>query len=220
MSDLERGFALDSPYSVLHWFDFLCPFCYVGQSRDAVLRRHGLTVIDLPFQAHPEIPAGGVLAGPREGPMYVALEREALDAGLVLIWPARLPDSRLALDASEWVRRHARALSNAFNSALFKAHFEEGDNLSDLETIDRHATVLGIDIEALHVGLRDGSARTDAIGVEALGRRYGVRGTPAWLINRELISGLRPTAQFERLALAALRAGKPNSHKGGIHSGI
>jgi len=27
---------------VLHWYDFLCPFCYVGQHRTAILtrRRH------------------------------------------------------------------------------------------------------------------------------------------------------------------------------------
>jgi predicted DsbA family dithiol-disulfide isomerase len=43
--------------SVLHWYDFLCPFCYVGQSRTAILRRYGLDVIELPFQAHPDIPA-------------------------------------------------------------------------------------------------------------------------------------------------------------------
>lgn len=42
--------------TVLHWYDFLCPFCCVGQSRTAILVRHGLDVIELPFQAHPDIP--------------------------------------------------------------------------------------------------------------------------------------------------------------------
>jgi len=26
--------------TVLHWYDFLCPFCYVSQSRTAILRRY------------------------------------------------------------------------------------------------------------------------------------------------------------------------------------
>jgi predicted DsbA family dithiol-disulfide isomerase len=63
--------------SVLHWYDFLCPFCYVGQSRTATVLRQGLDVIDLPFQVHPDIPANGVPVGPRVGEMYSHLEREA-----------------------------------------------------------------------------------------------------------------------------------------------
>ena len=55
---------------VLHWYDFLCPFCYVGQHRTDILVRRGLKVVELPFQAHPDIPAGGLFVGPRTGPMY------------------------------------------------------------------------------------------------------------------------------------------------------
>ena len=50
---------------VLHWYDFVCPFCYVGQTRTAILTRYGLSVIELPFQAHPNIPPSGVAASPR-----------------------------------------------------------------------------------------------------------------------------------------------------------
>src|SRR5215468_5539089 len=62
----ERG--QDGPGTVLHWYDFLCPFCYVGQHRTAIFVRHGLRVAELPFQAHPDIPPGGVPAG-RDDPM-------------------------------------------------------------------------------------------------------------------------------------------------------
>jgi predicted DsbA family dithiol-disulfide isomerase len=58
------------PLTVLHWYDFVCPFCYVGQQRTAILVRHGLQVIELPFQIHPEIPPGGIPAGSRNGQMY------------------------------------------------------------------------------------------------------------------------------------------------------
>ena len=84
----------DDPRTVFEWYDFLCPFCYVGQHRTAILVRHGLHVVELPFQAHPDIPAGGIPAGPRNGPMYAMLEREAREAGLPLNWAARLPDTR------------------------------------------------------------------------------------------------------------------------------
>ena len=54
------------------------------------------------FQAHAEIPPGGIAAGSRQGPMYAMLECEAKDAGLTLNWPPRLPNSRRALAAGEW----------------------------------------------------------------------------------------------------------------------
>src|SRR4051794_5771773 len=88
---------LDDPRIVLHWYDLLCPFCYVAQGRNEILRRRGFVVTELPFEAHPEIPATGTEAGPRQGAMYAKLEREARDDGLILHWPARLPNTRRAL---------------------------------------------------------------------------------------------------------------------------
>jgi predicted DsbA family dithiol-disulfide isomerase len=52
-----------SPRTVLHWFDFICPLCYLGQQRNQILSRHGLEIVHLPFQIHPDIPPEGVEAG-------------------------------------------------------------------------------------------------------------------------------------------------------------
>ena len=129
----------DDPDTVLHWYDLLCPFCYVGQHRTAILRRHGLDVVELPFQAHPDIPPGGIPAGPRNGPMCAMLEREAREAGLALNWPRRLPNTRRALAAAEWARRHQPRAFPQFQKDLFEAHFVLGEDLEDSAVIDRHA---------------------------------------------------------------------------------
>jgi predicted DsbA family dithiol-disulfide isomerase len=194
------------PSAVLHWFDFLCPYCYVGQSRDTVLRGLGLRVVDLPFQAHPEIPPGGIAMGPRTGPMYQALEREAEELGLELNWPSRLPDTRLALAASEWVRRHASDRSVQFNALLFASHFARGEDLGDPECIAANASSIGIGAEGLFDALVDGTADADVAQVRRSGIRHGVQGTPAWLIQGHLISGLRSIAQFTHLAQSAIDA--------------
>jgi predicted DsbA family dithiol-disulfide isomerase len=204
MSNIE-DFSKQGCHTVLHWYDFLCPFCYVGQSRTAILVQHGLEVIELPFQAHPEIPSGGVPAGTRNGPMYANLEREAEKAGLSLNWPSRLPDTRRALAAAEWVRRYRPSLFPQFHKDLFAAHFVLGEDLGNPAVIDRHATDLGIDFEAMDFALADGSALFAVKAAETIGREYGVQGTPAWLIAQRLISGLLPAAGFERLAEAAMQ---------------
>jgi hypothetical protein len=78
---------------VLHWYDFLCPFCHVGRQHNTIFESHGFEVVDLPFQAHPDIPLGGRAAGQRSGPMYACIEAEARAAGLPLVWPDRLPNT-------------------------------------------------------------------------------------------------------------------------------
>jgi predicted DsbA family dithiol-disulfide isomerase len=193
------------PGTVTCWYDFLCPFCYVGQHRTAILVRHGLHVAELPFQAHPDIPPGGIPAGPRNGPMYVMLEHEAAEAGLPLRWPERLPDTRRALAAAEWTRRHQPRAFPQLHRDLFAAHFVLGEDLEDPGVIDRHASSSGIELAGLHAALADGSAAEAVTEAEMIGRKHGVQGTPAWLLGRRLITGLLPALEFERLAEQALQ---------------
>lgn len=206
---LEAGNFLDdrlkNPRTVLHWYDFLCPFCYVGQQRNEILIRHELDVIELPFQAHPDIPLAGVAMGPRSGAMYTHLEHEAKEAELPLNWPLRLPNTRRALAAAEWVRRHEPDKFPQFHKDLFAAHFVLAEDLGDPTVLDRHATKLGINLEDLHVALSDGSAFNAVKQAEKIGHKYGVQGTPAWLIAQRLISGLFPASEFDHLAEAAIQ---------------
>jgi predicted DsbA family dithiol-disulfide isomerase len=198
----------DDPRTVLHWYDFMCPFCYVGQQRNAILRRHGLQVVELAFQVHPDIPPGGMSAGPRNGAMYTMLEREARKAGLPLHWPARLPNTRTALAAAEWARRYQPGGFAQLHKDLFEAHFVFGEDLGDPAVIDRHASESGIDVAALHAALADGSAASAITEAEMIGRTYGVQGTPDWLVGQRLIAGLLPAAEFERVAEYAVQSAR------------
>ncbi len=184
---------------VLHWYDFLCPFCYVGQQRNSILERSGFEVVALAFQAHPDIPLGGRAAGERSGSMIRLVEEEARAAGLPLVWPDRLPNTRMALAAAEWTRHNAPQSFPAFEKALFAAHFALGEDLGDRSILDRHSVEAGIDTAAMHRALDDGSAYADLDRSEAFAKGLGVRGTPAWLIAGRLVLGLQPREQFEQL---------------------
>jgi predicted DsbA family dithiol-disulfide isomerase len=196
---------LDDPRTVLEWYDFICPFYYVGQQRTAILLRHGLHVVELAFQIHPDVPPGGIPAGPRTGPMYAMLEREAKEAGLRLTWPQHLPNTRRALAAAEWTRQHNPNAFAKLHGDLFQAHFALGEDLEDPNVINRHATEVGINVGALNSALADGTASRAVAEAEMIGRKNGVQGTPAWLLHQQLITGLRPAAEFERRAEAACK---------------
>jgi predicted DsbA family dithiol-disulfide isomerase len=185
---------------VLHWYDFLCPFCYVGQQRNTIFESSNFGVIDIPFQAHPEIPLGGRAVGERSGLMVARIEEEARAAGLPLVWPDRLPNTRMALAAAEWTRRRVPRSFPALERALFAAHFVRGEDLGDRDVIDAHAGEAGIDITAMHAALDNGSAYALVDESETLARSIGVSGTPAWFVSGHLIPGLYPREQFTRLA--------------------
>jgi predicted DsbA family dithiol-disulfide isomerase len=50
MSLVTEQQSMRTPRAVFHWYDFLCPFCYIGQSRNAVLVQHGFHLVELTFQ--------------------------------------------------------------------------------------------------------------------------------------------------------------------------
>jgi predicted DsbA family dithiol-disulfide isomerase len=58
----------------------------------------------------------------------------------------------------------------------------------------------------MHAALADGSATGAVKEAETIGRKHGVQGTPAWLLDQQLIMGLRPAAEFASLAEQATHA--------------
>ncbi|WP_082972558.1 DsbA family protein [Mycobacterium sp. 1245852.3] len=194
----------------LHWYDLTCPFCYIGQNRTAVLADAGVAVISLPFQAHPEIPPAGLVVGPRRGRRSKMIEREAEGEGLMLHWPLRIPNSRKALAAAEWVRRNQPSAFAEVQSKLFEAHFVLGEDINDQAVIDRHAANAGVELSALRTALADGSAYAAVDQAERAADECGVYGTPAWLLEGRLISGLLPISEFERVGRDALSQRQPS----------
>jgi predicted DsbA family dithiol-disulfide isomerase len=209
MTDLGYDWPDHGPHSVLHWYDFVCPFSYIGQHRNALLADAGFDIIALPFQAHPGMPAGGLPIGPRRGATDRLLQQEARAAGLVLRWPSRIPHSRRALATAEWVRRNSPDAFDEIRRLLFDAHFVLGQDIDDQAVIDRHAAAAGVDLAALHDALDDGSAVAAVGQAEWVGRRRGVDGTPAWMIDGRLIIGLQSAADFLASTLLSGRFGGP-----------
>lgn len=187
---------------VLHWYDFVCPFCYVGQARNAIFEHYGVEVVDIPFQIHPEIPPEGRTVGQRTGSLYRLIEEEALAAGLPLAWPPRLPNTRMALAAAEWARRQAPQAFPELERALFAAHFVLGEDLGDWAVVERHALAAGFDTAAMRAALDDRSAYELVEQSETVGKSVGISGTPAWYVAGRLIPGLHPREHFEQLAQA------------------
>ncbi len=199
------------------WSDYLCPWCYVGQARSAQMEELGLTVVHRPFELHPEIPPAGRPVRPdgRLAPTFARVEAECEAAGLPWRAPTRMPNTRRALEAAEWVRVHHAEAAAALHAALFHAHFAAGRALDDPAVIDELVAESGAPVDAVRAAVTDGQASqlVDASMHEA--RAAGVSSTPTWVLHDGFtIPGALDAATVHRWVskvVARAAAGGPSS---------
>ncbi|WP_433162186.1 DsbA family oxidoreductase [Kribbella sp. CA-247076] len=184
---------------VEHWFDFVCPYCYVAQDRNRILRDGGLEVVEHGIRIHPEIRPGGKAAGPRVGPAYDFLTREAEAAGLPLRWPARLPYTRTALAAHAWLNSTRPKVAQRFAESVFTAHFAQGQDIESVNLLATLAEAAGGSGTRLRTAFADRTAYAALERSERQAKEYGVTGTPTWNVLGQSVSGLRPRAWFRDL---------------------
>ena len=190
-------------------FDFVCPWCYIGKRRlEAALEVWKAehpgdpepVVRWLPFQLHPDIPAGGMSrrehverkhgqAGPdREKQEYVAaLARRlglAFELDRITIQPNTLDAHRLSGCAQR------QGWQDKMVEALFRAYFMQGISLNDHEALSGLAANVGFDWRQVVAYL---ASDTDVQTVERLeleARNAGIDIVPFFIFNGKVtVSG-------------------------------
>jgi predicted DsbA family dithiol-disulfide isomerase len=170
-----------------------------------LLRALGVTVVTLPYELHPEIPARGVeLPPPRQGGrtegMYERIARECHDAGLRFRRPARLPNTRRALEVSEVVRQEWPDAFEGLERRLFEAHFADGLDIGDPAVVDELVDASGADPGAVDHLVASGRGGESLQASMQGALEAGVTGTPAWLLDgRLMVPGLQARELFERV---------------------
>lgn len=119
------------------------------------------------------------------------------------------------LDFHERARPAALAAREAFeqkgSTGFWKMHerlfaFESERPELSLEQIEAHAAELGLDVAKVRSAITEGR-HDDAINADIeLGESLGIRGTPAYVVDGYLVTGLKPARYFERLIDGALKA--------------
>jgi len=190
------------------WSDYICPWAYLGRDRTALLRSLGVTVTSMPYELHPDIPAGGrrVRSEGRLAGVYAYIAEQCSEVGMPFRAPTLVPNSRRALETAEVVRQREPDRYAAVDDALFAGHFVDGVDIGEPDVIDGIVGATGIDAAAIRALVDEGagSAAVQASIVDA--HDHGVAATPAWMFSEELvIPGAQPRELFERV-VARLRA--------------
>lgn len=184
--------------------DLACPWCFIGKARlETALARHGLTervaITWLPYELNPDMPAEGMdrtqyldakFGAGKRREIELRLSEAALESGVTFNWAGvtRSVNTRMAhmlVAAASTVQR-----GGDMKAALFKAYWQDGRDIGDLDTLVAIAVEQGFDEQAARDELTNEELRETIIGLEAHAAQVGVTGVPFFIVDGKLaVSG-------------------------------
>lgn len=194
--------------------DIACPWCYVGKAYlDRALGArpdHPFAIEWHPFQLNPELPRAGMdrraymeaKFGGKEGAVraHLPLLEHAAAAGVELNLErmTRQPNTLDAHRLIHWAGLEGR--QTPMVSALFRAFWRDGRDLTDAETLAEVAAEAGLDRAMVHRLLGTDADAADIRARDAHSRERGVNAVPAFIIaNRHVLQGAQPTEIWIRV---------------------
>jgi predicted DsbA family dithiol-disulfide isomerase len=112
--------------------------------------------------------------------------------------PPIQPRSRLAHEAAKWAGKNNRF--EEYNRALFRAFFEHGKNIGNIEILKGLASDLKLDAEALQLSLKNGDYTAMVLADEHEAKQVGVRAVPAFVANgKVLAAGVQSAGRLHEL---------------------
>jgi predicted DsbA family dithiol-disulfide isomerase len=177
--------------------DVVCPWCYIGEKRleRALARRPGLEVTRRwrPFQLQPLLPAAGLpwsdfvrskFGGfERAKPAFDRVTAVGATVGVTFDFDriARAPNTadahRLILLAAE------RGDEWPLVDRLFRAHFAEGRDVGDIETLAELAADAAFDSDAVRRYLAGEQNREAVVASQRAAQELGVTGVPFFVFG-------------------------------------
>ena len=166
-----------------------------------------MNVTWLPFELHPEAPPEGIprdvyFGRGRSEQMRSYMDSVAESVGLTMQQRDVIINSRRALGAAEFAREQGRY--EEMHHALFKAHWEGGGKLEDVEDLVRIGGDVGLDTDELRAAIVDEryaevidenrrlatSVGINAIPAHVFGRKYLVMGAQPYEVLKEVVEKL------------------------------
>src|SRR5436190_13980442 len=176
---------MPNPTQLKVFTDFVCPWCYLSTPRVEKLRRNFEIEVEwLFFPLHPTTPVEGLLLkdlfagrGMDLGAVHARL-KSLMDAeGLQFNQRTHTYNSRLAQE-----------LAKAFDStrdALYRAYFEDGRNIGDIEVLVGVAEAAGIPAKAARLVLTERTAKAAVDADWEKARQYGITGVPSFVAGNQ-----------------------------------
>lgn len=206
-----RDAGRETPVPVFVYWDYSCPFSYVGAHRlERLSRERPLRVAWRPLEIHTGVPAEGLpvkeagFAPDRWAEIVEGLERLAEEEGIDLEVPSFIARTDEALQAALFAQDLGDEAFRRLHRSLFRAYFVDGVNIGRRDRVLTIAGDVDVDPEGLSEALEDERYADELRRAREEAARYEVSGTPTFLFGRHKVVGAAPV---DVLREAAERAG-------------
>lgn len=193
--------------------DPICPWCYLGKTLfDRALAErpdHPFAIEWQPFRLDPDTPPEGRdhrawleaklgRDGAAAAEAHVAATARSYGIDLDPTRVRRTPPTLDAHRLIHWAGIEGR--QDAVVAALFAAHFDDGRDISEIETLADIADTAGLDAAVVAKLLRSDVDKDVILAREAAARKMGLTGVPTFIVNRRhAVPGLQPTELWLRV---------------------
>lgn len=191
------------PLSIVVYSDYVCPWCYVGQAVvDRLAAERPMSVDWRPFFLRPDTPPEGLRLSAevraRMGQAHDRLRAMATDAGLDMVFPDVVPNTRRALEATEYARVEGRL--EPFHRAVAHRYYGAGLDVSDWSVLGSAATEVGLDAAEMRREVDAGAFGVALDEAIAEARAIGVTAVPTYVLDgRYAIVGAQPIEAFHEV---------------------
>jgi predicted DsbA family dithiol-disulfide isomerase len=170
--------------------DYICPWGYIGLTRLERLRDEFAVELDVgAFELRPGLPPEGlprdqVYANRVYPPGYLDNMRQtAREAGIDMKRPPLIPNTRKAHEATEAAKEAGVLLP--FHRSVFRAYWEDEENIGDMAVLCRIAAECGLDASELRAALDVGRFATPVQEEIDWSRAAGITGVPTFIFNEK-----------------------------------
>ena len=162
---------------------------------------YGAEVEWRPFYLHPDTPPEGMelpdYVNARAAQSHEGLRQRANAVGLEMVFPTRIPNTRLAHEATEYARQRGKGFE--FHHAVFEKFYGRGQDISRWNVLRAAAEEVGLDAEEMQ-RLVEAGTYTAAVQLEVnRAHQIGVTGVPTYVLNdRYTLVGAQPYEVFQQ----------------------
>jgi len=170
--------------------DYICPWCYIGLARLERLMDEFAVDFDVSaYELRPGLPPEGLqrdrVQAKRVYPLgYLDnMRRTAREAGIEMKRPPLVPNTRRAHEATEFAKEAGRLLP--FHRAVFRAYWEDEENIGDVKVLCRIGAECGLDAAELRGALEVGRFASLVEEQIEWSRAVGITGVPTCVFDEK-----------------------------------
>jgi len=182
------------------FYDYICPFSYIGSKRiQKIGDEYGLEIEWKGYEIHPEYPPQGKK---RKKTLRTMRGMESLNSVMqnedaTFSLPGFITNSRLCLEAAEFSKTKGKFVE--FHNSCYDAYFLDRKNIGDISVVLEIATSSGVDKDELENKLKSREMAENLEDYRRDAEMIDVLGVPTVVFNEFRVHGVQSIETYRSI---------------------